>query len=152
MDRDKIIIGSDHAGYTLKEGVKLHLQALSCQVTDVGVWNEEPADYPDIGAMVSQRVSSGEFLRGILICGSGAGMTIVANRFRGVRAVLGFDEEAARMSRLHNDSNILVLAARRTGLAEALKIVQIWLETAFIGGRHELRLEKIRNLEAKIFR
>jgi len=152
MDRRDIIIGSDHAGYALKEGVRSSLQAAGWKVTDVGAWSEEPVDYPDFGVMVSEKVLSGEFPRGILICGSGIGMTIVANRFPGVRAVLSLDEEAAWMSRLHNDANVLVLAGRRTTIEEAKKILKIWLETTFTGGRHQARLDKIRILEDKICR
>lgn len=152
MDKGKIIIGCDHAGYALKEGVAAHLHAAGWLVTDLGAWSKEPVDYPDIGAALAQRVASGEFPRGILICGSGVGMTIVANRFPGVRAVLALDEETARMSRLHNDANILVLAGRRTDLGEAENIIRIWLDEAFLGGRHQLRLDKITALEAKLYR
>ena len=106
----QIIIGSDHAGFPLKEVVKQYLAEMGYDVTDAGTDSPANVDYPDFGAIVAQRVSAGEFDRGILVCGSGVGMSIVANKFPGVRAALCLDEETARMSRLHNDANILVLA------------------------------------------
>ena len=111
---DQIIIGSDHAGFPLKEIVKQYVAEMGYAVTDAGTDSAASVDYPDFGAIVAQRVSAGEFDRGILVCGSGVGMSIVANKFPGVRAALCLDEETARMSRLHNDANILVLAGRRT--------------------------------------
>ena len=151
MDRRRIIIGCDHAGYPLKAGVISCLHELGFSLTDCGTDSEEPVNYPDIGAAVASRVSAGEFSRGLLICGSGAGMAIVANRFPGVRAVVCPDEETARLSRRHNDANILVLAGRRTGVAQARAIVRSWVEEAFSGGRHQMRLDKIRALDEKLF-
>lgn len=151
MDRKKIIVGCDHAGYTLKVGVIPCLHELGFSLTDCGADSEEPVDYPDIGAAVASRVSTGEFSRGLLICGSGAGMAIVANRFPGVRAVVCPDEETARLSRRHNDANILVLAGRRTKAAEARAIVRSWMEEAFSGGRHQRRLDKISALDERLF-
>jgi RpiB/LacA/LacB family sugar-phosphate isomerase len=142
-----VIIGSDHAGFALKEAIKPSLMEKGFAVVDAGTPDESPVDYPDIGAAVAKRVALGEFPRGILICGSGVGMAIVANRFPGVRAALCLDEETARMSRLHNDSNILVLAGRRTATAEARTILEVWLQTPFSGERHQRRLDKIRDLE-----
>jgi RpiB/LacA/LacB family sugar-phosphate isomerase len=142
-----VIIGSDHAGFALKEAIKPSLMEKGFAVVDAGTPDESPVDYPDIGAAVAKRVALGEFPRGILICGSGVGMAIVANRFPGVRAALCLDEETARMSRLHNDSNILVLAGRRTATAEAWTILEVWLQTPFSGERHQRRLDKIRDLE-----
>jgi RpiB/LacA/LacB family sugar-phosphate isomerase len=129
---DRIIIGSDHAGFQLKEA--------------------EPSDYPDFGVIVAEKVSSGEFERGILVCGSGVGMTIVANKFPGIRAILCLDEETARLSRLHNNTNILVLAGRRTDKVMAETIIGIWLKTAFEGGRHQRRLDKISGMETKLYK
>jgi len=151
MDAEKIIVGSDHAGYHLKETIKQYLAEMDQEITDVGTHCMDDTDYPDFGIMVSKRVSSGEFTRGILICGSGVGMTIVANKFPSVRAVLCLDEDTAHMSRLHNDTNILVLAGRRTETERAKAITDTWLKTAFEGGRHQKRLDKIRALERKLY-
>ncbi len=140
---DKIIIGADHAGYTLKEALKASLARMGFDVTDVGTHGEKSVDYPDFGARVGRAVSTGEFPRGILICGSGIGMSIVANRFPGVRAALCLDEETARLSRMHNNANVLVLAGRKTSPEAAAGIVRVWIETPFEGGRHQSRIEKI---------
>ncbi len=147
----KIAIGSDHAGFELKEVVKGYL--LSRQdvgITDVGTHTGDSVDYPDYGAEVAKRVSTDRSDRGILLCGSGIGMSIVANRFPGVRAALCTDEETARLSRQHNDSNILVLAGRRTDAATAKAIVAAWMETEFEGGRHQRRLDKIEKLQHEV--
>jgi ribose 5-phosphate isomerase B len=148
----KIIIGCDHAGFPLKEAVKIFLIDMGYAVTDVGTQSPESVDYPDFGVKVAERVSAGEFDRGILVCGSGVGMTIVANKFPRVRAILCLDEETARLSRLHNDSNILVLAGRRTDADTAKAIARLWLNTEFEGGRHQRRIDKIRELELRLYR
>jgi ribose 5-phosphate isomerase B len=145
----RIIIGADHAGFFLKEAVKRYLLDRNTEVIDAGTWSDESVDYPDFGSSVAQRVSSGEIERGILICGSGVGMSIVANKFPGVRAALALDADTAVMSRRHNDSNILVLAARRTDESAAEEIVAAWLANEFEGGRHARRLEKIESIEKK---
>jgi ribose 5-phosphate isomerase B len=147
---DKIIMGSDHAGFCLKEEIKPFLAALGFVVTDVGPDSDASVDYPDFAAQVAQRVAGGEFLRGILVCGSGAGMVIVANKFPGVRAVLCLDEDMARLCRLHNDANILVLAGRMTDTPTAEKVIRAWINTSFEAGRHERRLEKIREIETAL--
>jgi len=139
----RIIIGSDHAGYPMKERVKAHLQNQGVQVEDVGTHGEESVDYTDFGKKVASKVSNGTFDRGILICGTGLGMSMVANRFRGVRAALANDLFSAIMSRRHNDSNILVMGGRLIGDTLALQVVDTWLETPFEGGRHQRRLEKM---------
>jgi len=146
----RIIIGSDHAGFLLKEAIKQYLADKGYAITDVGTGSTEPVDYPDFGAKVANRVSAGEFDRGILVCGSGAGMTIVANKFPHIRAALCLDEETARLSRLHNDTNILVLAGRRTDTELAKSITQMWLNTEFEGGRHQRRIDKIREIESRL--
>jgi len=146
----RIIIGSDHAGFALKETVKSYLSSAGYRVFDAGTHREESVDYPDYGVLAAERVSSGEFEKGILICGSGVGMTIVANKFPGIRAALCLDEETAGLSRQHNDSNILVLAGRKTEPAAAERIVKAWLETPFEGGRHQKRLDKIRQIEQRL--
>ena len=141
----KIIIGSDHAGFDLKEALKESFDGM----VDVGTYSEDSVDYPDFAAKVARPISSGEFERGILICGSGVGMSIVANKFPGVRAALCTDADTARMSRMHNDSNVLVLAGRRTDTETAAAIVKVWSNTEFEGGRHKRRLDKIKNIEGE---
>ncbi len=139
----KIIIGSDHAGYPMKEKVTVHLRELGLQVEDIGTYSEEAVDYTDFGKKVARKVSDGTFDRGILICGTGLGMSMVANRFRGVRAALANDLFSAIMSRRHNDSNIMVMGGRLIGDTLAFQLVDTWLETPFEGGRHQRRLEKM---------
>jgi ribose 5-phosphate isomerase B len=150
MAKEKIIIGADHAGFPLKEAIKPLLAEAGLDVTDAGTDCERSVDYPDFAACVSEAVATGVYPRGILICGSGIGMAIVANRFPGVRAALALDEETARLSRMHNDANILVLAGRKTDAAKARGIIQAWLTTPFEGGRHQARLDKIRETERKL--
>jgi len=142
-----LIIGADHAGFRLKETVKTFLETKGWSVRDIGTNSEEAVDYPDFGAEVARFVASGAFSRGILVCGSGVGMAIVANKFPGIRAAVCLDAETARLSRLHNDTNILILAGRRTEPETARQIVAVWLETPFEGGRHQGRLDKISALE-----
>jgi len=142
----KIIIGSDHAGFSLKEALKESFGGM----VDAGTYSEDSVDYPDFAARVARAISSGEFERGILICGSGVGMSIVANKFPGVRAALCTDTDTARMSRMHNDANILILAGRRTDVETATAIVKVWSNTEFEGGRHKRRLDKIKILRRKI--
>jgi ribose 5-phosphate isomerase B len=149
MTAEKIIIGADHGGFSLKESIKRFLAETGFAVTDAGADSDQPSDYPDFGAKVAEAVSAGLFERGLLICGSGIGMSIVANRFAGVRAALCLDEEAARLSRMHNDANILVLAGRKTEPQAAERIVRTWLATPFEGGRHQRRLDKIRGINLK---
>ena len=139
----KIIIGSDHAGFALKEALKGSIGGMA----DIGTDSTDPVDYPDFGVRVARAVSSGEYERGILICGSGVGMSIVANKVPGIRAALCTDTDTARLSRMHNDANILVLAGKRTDPKTAVAIATVWLDTPFEGGRHARRLDKIRNIE-----
>jgi ribose 5-phosphate isomerase B len=148
----KIALGSDHAGFELKEDIRSYLDEQGVDVVDVGTHREEPVDYPDIGARVAEKVSRGEVHRGILVCGSGIGMSIVANRFPGVRAALCHDLYTARISREHNDSNLLVLGGRLIAKDLGREILKVWLATGFQGGRHQKRLEKITALEEKIGR
>jgi len=150
MPVEKIIIGADHAGFALKESLKSCLVRLGLKLTDIGTDTADPVDYPDIGCRVAAGVSSGAFARGILICGSGVGMTIIANKYPRVRAVLCLDEETAELSRRHNDTNVLCLAGRKTDPEKAEKIIEIWLKTAFEGGRHNRRIEKIREIEKEV--
>ena len=143
MENSPIIIGGDHAGYELKEYVKKYLTALNFTVEDRGAFSDASVDYPDIGIQVAQKISSGEYQRGILICGTGIGMSMVANRFPSVRAALCNDLFSAIMSRRHNNANILVMGGRVIGSELAKEIVRVWLETPFEGGRHQKRIDKI---------
>ncbi|MEW5910625.1 MAG: ribose 5-phosphate isomerase B [Thermodesulfobacteriota bacterium] len=141
-NKNRIAIGCDHAAYALKDAVKAFIRQKGIQVDDFGTDSAESVDYPDFGIKVASLVSSREYERGILICGTGIGMSMVANRFPGVRAALCGDLYSAMMSRRHNNANILVLGARVIGEGLALEIVRIWLETPFDGGRHQLRIDK----------
>ena len=137
----RIIIGCDHAAYRLKETLKASMEAQGIQVTDIGTYSEASMDYPDTGKQVAEKIASGEFERGILICGTGLGMSMVANKYPHVRAALCNDLFSAAMSRRHNDANILVLGGRIIGDILALEILKTWLETPFEGGRHQRRLD-----------
>jgi ribose 5-phosphate isomerase B len=139
----KIVIGADHAGYAMKEKVKAFLQERGFEVEDAGTHSEASVDYTDIGKEVARKISDGTFERGVLICGTGLGMSMVANRFKGVRAALANDLFSAIMSRRHNDSNILVLGGRLIGDTLALQLLETWLQTPFEGGRHQRRVEKM---------
>lgn len=145
----KIAIGCDHAGTALKKEVLPILKEFSIEWEDFGTDSEEPVDYPDFGEKVSEMVSKGIVDRGILICGTGIGMCIVANKFPGIRAALCSEEYSAKMSRLHNDANLLVLPGRIIDKEVAKKIVRIWFTTPFEGGRHQRRLDKIKAIEAR---
>lgn len=145
----KIMIGCDHAGWELKEFLTPHLQALHHEVEDIGTHGPESVDYPQYGVRVAQAVAEGKAERGILLCGSGLGMCMVANRVPGVRAVNVCEPFAAKMSRRHNDSNVLCLAGRFIGRDLALEIVTVWLSETFEGGRHQRRVELIERLTQK---
>jgi ribose 5-phosphate isomerase B len=138
-----IIIGSDHAGFSLKEACKAHLEREGIkQLRDVGVFSRESYDYPKIAQQVAQALSRGEYSRGILICGTGIGMSMAANRYRGVRAALCHNTYSARLSRLHNDANILAMGERVLGEGFALEILDVFLKTEFEGGRHKARIDQ----------
>jgi ribose 5-phosphate isomerase B len=140
----EIIIGSDHAGFELKERCKAHLEGLEgFSVKDIGVFNTESADYPNVAHKLAGAVSDGQYSKGILICGSGIGMSIVANRYKGVRAALCHNLYLARMARMHNNANILVMGERVIGWGLALEMVDAFLDTDFDGGRHQERLNMI---------
>ena len=141
-----IIIGCDHAAYPLKEKVKAHLIEKAIDVEDVGTDSETSVDYSDYGVKVASEISTGRFDRGILLCGTGLGMSMVANKFSHVRAALCNDLFSAIMSRRHNDANILVMGGRVIGEALAGEIVNAWLETSFEGGRHQERLDNFDSL------
>jgi ribose 5-phosphate isomerase B len=152
MTKKKLAIASDHAGVELKEEIKKFLLELGYSFDDFGSDGFESVDYPDYAKIVAEKVSNGEYERGILLCGSGVGMAIVANKFPHVRAVQANDMYTAIMSKKHNDANILALAGRITGKELAKEIVKAWLETPFEGGRHERRIRKIKEIEKKIHR
>jgi ribose 5-phosphate isomerase B len=145
-----VSIGSDHAGFGLKEDVVKILKDLDIEFNDCGTHSTESVDYPDFGIKVSEMVSSGKADRGILICGTGIGMSMVANKFPHVRASLCNDLFSAKMSRMHNDANVLVLGGRIIGKDLAAEIVRTWLTTPFEGDRHLGRINKITALEEKI--
>jgi len=142
-----IAMGADHGGFTLKEELKTWLAGNGHRLFDAGTDSLESVDYPDFVGDVVENVLSGTADRGILICGSGIGMSITANRYHGIRAALCLDPEMARLSREHNDANVLVLAGRKTDVETAKEIVDIWLTTDFEGGRHVPRLRKIELLK-----
>ena len=144
----KIVIGCDHAAFRLKETVKRYLTEQGVQVDDVGAFDETSVDYPRIGIQVASQVSEGKYERGILMCGTGLGMSMVANRFAHVRAALCNDLFSAGMSRRHNNANILVMGGRVIGDVLALEIVKTWLETSFEGNRHQARLDQFDCLNA----
>jgi ribose 5-phosphate isomerase B len=148
----RIALASDHAGFELKMGVADYLRGRGIPFEDYGCNAGESVDYVDYGAKGARAVVSGACDRAILICGTGLGMAIVANKFKGIRATPCATEYAAEMSRLHNDSNCLTLGGRTHRLDEALAIVRVWLETDFEGGRHGRRVQKIRDLEDENFK
>ena len=138
---EAILIGCDHAGFSLKTSLKDYLEKRGIPVIDVGCASAESCDYPVYAQDMCQRITRGDASRGILICGTGVGMSMAANRHPGIRAALCTTEFHARMSRLHNDSNVLVLGGRVIGEELALSILKVWLETPFEGGRHQRRLD-----------
>jgi RpiB/LacA/LacB family sugar-phosphate isomerase len=144
-----VYVGSDHAAVAAKQVVIDELRDAGLDVRDVGASSDQSVDYPDYAAAVAEAVSSGEAERGVLLCGSGIGMSIVANKFDGVRAALVHDVQTAELSRQHNDANILVLGGRLLDDNELRAIVRAWLSTDFEGGRHQRRLDKIRALERR---
>jgi ribose 5-phosphate isomerase B len=145
-------LACDHGGFELKEELKTFLKTLGLEPVDMGTFNEDSVDYPDFGVRVAKKVSQGELEKGILICGTGIGMSIVANKFPRIRAALANDLYSSRCSREHNDANILIIGGRIVGKELAKEIVKVWLETPFAGGRHQRRIEKIEALEQEKFK
>jgi ribose 5-phosphate isomerase B len=145
-------VACDHGGFELKEELKAFLKSRGAEPMDMGTFSEESVDYPDFGVLVAEKVSRGELEKGILICGTGIGMSMVANKFPRVRAALVNDLYSSRCSREHNDANILIIGGRIVGKELAKEIVKVWLETPFAGGRHKRRLEKIEALEREKFK
>jgi ribose 5-phosphate isomerase B len=145
----KVAVGADHAGYDLKREITVALKEQGHEVADFGTHSPEPVDYPEIALGVARAVARGEADRGVLVCGTGIGTSIVANKVRGIRAALCHDPFSARMTREHNDSNVLCLGARVIGPSLALEVLRVWLGGAFeSGGRHQRRVERIAEIEA----
>ena len=143
MSKVPIVVASDHAGFELKEVLKIELEALDVPVEDLGVYDMKAVDYPDIANALARVVSAGDGRRGLLLCGTGIGASIAANRHRRVRAALCHSAETARMARQHNDANVLVLGGRVTDPDTARECLRVFLDTAFEGGRHEPRVAKL---------
>ena len=144
---NKIAIASDHAGLSGKEAIKKNLDELGVAYQDFGTHSQDSVDYPDYAEQVARAVAAGEYERGILVCGSGIGMEIAANKVPGIRAALAWNEETARLARTHNDANIIAVGARTTPPETIDNIVRIFLNTDFEGGHHQRRIEKIAQLE-----
>lgn len=145
----KIALGSDHGGFKLKEEIKKYLEERGIAYQDFGTNSSESVDYPAFGMKVAEAVVAGECERGILCCGTGIGISISANKVPGIRCAVVTDTFSAQMSREHNNANILALGERVVGVGLALKIVEVWLETEFAGGRHENRVNQITDIETK---
>jgi ribose 5-phosphate isomerase B len=143
MTARPLLLASDHAGFELKEKLKRALDRLHVPYEDLGPGDAASVDYPDYARKVAERISRGDADRGVLVCGSGQGMAMVANRFRGVRAALAADEETARLSREHNDAHVLAHGGRLIDHGRAESVLKTWLDTPFAGGRHAARVKKI---------
>jgi ribose 5-phosphate isomerase B len=147
-----VAMGADHGGYLLKEALRPILEGLGLEVRDVGVYDEKPADYPDLALKVAELVASGTAARGVVIDGAGIGSSIAANKVPGIRAALCYDQASARNSREHNDSNVLTLGARLLTQTQAEEVLRTWIATPFAGGRHQARVQKILDIERKYLR
>ncbi|HQU81766.1 MAG TPA: ribose 5-phosphate isomerase B [Pyrinomonadaceae bacterium] len=144
----KIALGADHAGFEEKERLKKTLDEIGVEYEDVGTFSTDSVDYPDFAQKVGEAVAKGEVEQGIVVCGSGIGVAIAANKIHGVRAAQAWNEETARLARQHNDANVLTIGARVIPEAEIPNIVKAWFSANFEGGRHEKRVEKITALES----
>ncbi|MDH5637542.1 MAG: ribose 5-phosphate isomerase B [Nitrospinota bacterium] len=149
MEKSTIVIASDHGAFELKAKLIARLEKLGFETVDMGTHSAESVDYPDYATKVARAVSEKKYKRGILLCGTGIGMSIAANKWPGVRAAPVYDNYTARMSRMHNNSNVLVLGGRTTGEETAYDILETWLNTPFEGGRHNKRIQKISDIETK---
>ena len=143
----RIAFGCDHVGFILKEEIMAHLNARGVEVVDKGTWSQERTDYPHYASAVAQAIINGEAESGILICGTGVGISITANKFPGIRAVVCSEPYSAQLSRQHNNTNVLAFGSRVVGLELAKMIVDAWLDAAFEGGRHQTRVEAIAAIE-----
>lgn len=143
MPQNTVAIASDHAGYDLKQVLKKQLEEMGCQVIDLGTNDRQSVDYPDFGHALANEIEAGRIERGVLVCGTGIGMSMAANRHAGVRAAVCHDISSTRLTRRHNDANVLALGARLIGEEVAKDCLRVFLETPFEGGRHSARVEKI---------
>lgn len=143
----KIALAADHAGYQEKESVKNMLDDLGIEYQDLGTTSTDSVDYPDYARKVADAVAKGEVEQGLLVCGSGTGMAIAANKIKGIRAAVAWNEDIARLARQHNDANVLALPARFMSDEEAKQVLKAWFAANFEGGRHERRVDKIKELE-----
>jgi ribose 5-phosphate isomerase B len=146
--KPRIALGADHAGYHVKEAIRQFLENAGYPVDDLGTWSEESVDYPDYGKAVADRVAAHQDVYGIAMCGTGMGMAIAANKVAGIRAAVAHNVDTARLAREHNDANVLAMGGRVVNGAEAIAMVQTFLNTTFAGGRHGRRVEKIAQIEA----
>ena len=147
---EKIVIASYHGGFDLKENIIAFLLKKGLEIDNLGAHSTDSVDYPDYGFKLAQAITDKKFVRGILICGTGVGMSIVVNRFPGIRGTLCSDVYTAKMCREHNDSNILIMGGRVIEVGLAIKILNIWLNTEFEGGRHQRRLDKINEIDTNL--
>jgi ribose 5-phosphate isomerase B len=145
--KPRIALGADHAGFRVKETIRNYLEGAGYHVDDVGTWSEESVDYPDFARAVAERVASGQDPLGVVVCGTGIGVSIAANKVEGIRAALAHDSLTARRAREHNDANVLALGGKIVGDDEAVAIVQEFLAARFAGGRHQRRIDKISEIE-----
>lgn len=152
MKKYRIAFGCDHAGFMAKAQIIKHLEKLGHKIGDFGCFGEESCDYPDYAKIVAEKVSCGEFNKGVLACGSGIGMAIAANKFSGVRAAVVWDENAALTSASHNMANVLCLPVRRLPAVKLKRMLTVWLKTPFAGGRHLRRVKKITALEREMIK
>jgi len=147
-EKPRIALGADHAGYHVKEAIRQFLENAGYPLDDLGTWSEESVDYPDYGKAVADRVAAHQDVYGIAMCGTGMGMAITANKVPGIRAAVAHNVDTARLAREHNDANVLAMGGRVVNGAEAIAMVQTFLNTTFAGGRHARRVEKITQIEA----
>ena len=145
--KQRIAIGADHAGYQVKESIKRFLEQAGYAVEDVGTFSEESVDYPDFARAVAERVAGGKENLGVLVCGTGMGMAVAANKVPGIRAAVAHDKMTARLAREHNDANVLTLGARVVDPGQAIEIVREFLSAQFAGGRHQRRIDKIAEMD-----
>ena len=143
----RIAVGVDHGAFFVKQAVIEHIKSLGHTVTDFGTYDDTSCDYPDIVQELAPKVAAGTFDRGVLLCGTGIGMSVAANKVEGIRAALCHDTYSARLTRMHNDSNILCMGGRVIGLGPMLDIIETWLAGEFEGGRHQRRIDKVTGLE-----
>jgi ribose 5-phosphate isomerase B len=145
----KIALAADHAGYEEKENIKKTLDEIGVIYEDLGTYSTDSVDYPDLARKVGEAVARGDFEQGLLVCGSGTGMAITANKVRGIRAAVAWNEETARLARQHNNANVLAVGSRTTPEGELPNIIKAWFAADFEGGRHQMRVDKISATETE---